>query len=260
MSALIAMENVSVARDGNNILGPLTWSLDAGERWVVIGPNGAGKTTFLQLASALIHPTAGTVEILGEKLGQVDIFEIRPRVGICSSALSSLLPDDEKVLDLVLTAAYGISGRWIEEYDLWDESRAKALLDLFGVRELFNRSYGTLSEGERKRVQIARSLMTNPEILLLDEPAAGLDLGGREDILLRLANYLNEEGAPASIIVTHHIEEIPAGTTHVLLLQSGQIFSAGPIQTTLTESNINELFTTNISLAFDGKRYFATSR
>ena len=254
------MDNVSVARDGKNILGPLSWSLNPGERWVVIGPNGAGKTTFLQLASALLHPTKGVVEILGDKLGRVDVFELRPRIGICSSALSDLLPADEKVLDLVLTAAYGISGRWIEDYDLWDETRARALLDLFGVRELLNRTFGTLSEGERKRVQIARSLMTNPEILLLDEPAAGLDLGGREDILLRIANFLSEERAPASVIVTHHIEEIPAGTTHILLLRNGEIFRAGPIQATLTEFNLNELFATNIALSFDGKRYTATSR
>lgn len=260
MSALVRMDSVSVARDGKNILGPLSWTLNSGERWVVIGPNGAGKTTFLQLASALLHPTTGVVEILGRKLGEVDIFELRPRVGICSSALSDLLPGDEKVLDLVLTAAYGISGRWIEEYDLWDETRAKALLDLFGVRELFDRSYGTLSEGERKRVQIARSLMTNPEILLLDEPAAGLDLGGREDILSRLSNFLSEDDAPASIIVTHHIEEIPPGSTHILLLKEGEAFQAGPIETTLTESNLNELFATNINLSFDGRRFTATAR
>lgn len=259
MAALISMANVTVQRDGLSILGPLSWELNPGERWVVIGANGAGKTTFLQLASALIHPTSGTVEILGERLGRFDIFELRPRIGLCSSALSELLPSDEKILDLVLTAAYGISGRWIEEYDLWDETRAKALLDLFGVRELLNRTFGTLSEGERKRVQIARALMTNPEILLLDEPAAGLDLGGREDILARLASFLDEVGAPASVIVTHHIEEIPSGTTHALLMKAGKIFRAGEIASVLTSDNLSELFGIGITLNFDGQRFSAVA-
>lgn len=254
------LENVSVLRGGRAILGPIDWSLQPGERWVVIGPNGAGKTTFLQLIGALIHPSSGTVEILGEKLGHVDVFELRPRIGISSSALADYLPDDERVIDLVLTAAYAIAGRWIEEYDLWDESRAKALLDIFGVRELADRSYGTLSEGERKRVQIARSLMADPEILLLDEPAAGLDLGGREDILKRISRFLDEPIAPASVIVTHHIEEIPRGTTHVLLLSAGKVFSTGSIDQVLSEANLNELFKVDIKLSFDGERYTATSR
>ena len=260
MSGLLKLENVSVIRGGQNILGPINWSLNQGERWVVIGPNGAGKTTFLQLIAALIHPSRGRVEILGEEMGRVDVFELRPRIGISSAALQEYLPQDERVVDLVLTAAYAITGRWIEEYDLWDESRAKALLDVFGVRELAERTFGTLSEGERKRVQIARSLMANPEILLLDEPAAGLDLGGREDILNRISNFLDEPGAPSSVIVTHHIEEIPRGTTHVLLLKSGIDFAAGKISDVLTEENLNTLFNVNIALRFDGNRYSVISQ
>jgi iron complex transport system ATP-binding protein len=260
MSGLLKLENVSVIRGGQNILGPINWSLNQGERWVVIGPNGAGKTTFLQLIAALIHPSRGRVEILGEEMGRVDVFELRPRIGISSAALQEYLPQDERVVDLVLTAAYAITGRWIEEYDLWDESRAKALLDVFGVRELAERTFGTLSEGERKRVQIARSLMANPEILLLDEPAAGLDLGGREDILNRISNFLDEPGAPSSVIVTHHIEEIPRGTTHVLLLKSGIDFAAGEISVVLTEENLNTLFNVNIALRFDGNRYSVISQ
>jgi len=260
MSSLLKLENVSVIRGGQNILGPINWSLNQGERWVVIGPNGAGKTTFLQLIAALIHPSRGRVEILGEEMGRVDVFELRPRIGISSAALQEYLPQDERVVDLVLTAAYAITGRWIEEYDLWDESRAKALLDVFGVRELAERTFGTLSEGERKRVQIARSLMANPEILLLDEPAAGLDLGGREDILNRISNFLDEPGAPSSVIVTHHIEEIPRGTTHVLLLKSGIDFAAGEISDVLTEENLNTLFNVNVALRFDGNRYSVISQ
>lgn len=260
MNALLKLSEVSVLRDGRAILGPLNWTLETGERWVVIGPNGAGKTTFLQLIGALLHPSSGTVEILGERLGQVDVFDLRPRIGISSSALADYLPQDERVIDLVLTAAYAITGRWVEEYDLWDESRAKALLDIFGVRELADRVYGTLSEGERKRVQIARSLMADPEILLLDEPAAGLDFGGREDILDRISRFLDEPAAPASVIVTHHIEEIPRGTTHILLLESGKVFASGEIGSVLTETNLNKLFNVDVQLSFDGRRYSATSR
>lgn len=260
MDALIALENVEVTRDGMRILGPLDWRLLPGERWVVLGPNGAGKTTFLQLIAALVHPTNGRVQILGEELGRTDIFELRPRIGFVSSAMNQLLEADETVIDIVLTAAYAMTGRWLEEYDLWDESRASALLTLFGVRELRERRYGTLSEGEKKRVQIARALMTNPEVLLLDEPAAALDLGGREDILGRIANYLEGESAPASVIVTHHIEEIPAGTTHVLFLKEAQLAFSGRIAEILNEVNIEKVFGLAVSLSFDGQRYFAVAR
>lgn len=259
MTALLQLEDVIVTRDGRNILGPINWQLQPGERWVIIGPNGAGKTTMLQLLSGYMHPTRGKVTVLGNRIGSVDLFELRPRIGLASSALQDLLPADELVMDLVLTAAYAIAGRWNEEYDLWDESRAKALLDIFGVRELANRSYGTLSEGERKRVQIARSLMTDPEILLLDEPAAGLDLGGREDILNRISNYLDVENSPASVIVTHHIEEIPKGTTHALLLKEGSDFASGYIYDVITSANLNSLFNVNVEVRNEGGRYSALS-
>jgi iron complex transport system ATP-binding protein len=259
MDPLLVLSEVEVVRDGRTILGPINWSVSTGERWVILGPNGAGKTTMLQLLSALIHPTHGEVRILGEKLGAVDVFELRPRIGFTSSAMMDLLPGDEKVIDVVLTSAYAIAGRWIEEYDLWDESRAKALLTTFGVRELGERLFGTLSEGEKKRVQISRALMADPEVLLLDEPAAGLDLGGREDILQRITTYTSDDKAPATIIVTHHIEEIPAGTTHVLLLKDGKIHRAGFIGDVLTEEAISEVFGVRMSLSFNGRRYFASA-
>ena len=259
MDPLLVLSEVEVVRDGRTILGPINWSVFTGERWVILGPNGAGKTTMLQLLSALIHPTRGEVRILGEKLGAVDVFELRPRIGFTSSAMMDLLPGDEKVIDVVLTSAYAIAGRWIEEYDLWDESRAKALLTTFGVRELGERLFGTLSEGEKKRVQISRALMADPEVLLLDEPAAGLDLGGREDILQRITTYTSDDKAPATIIVTHHIEEIPAGTTHALLLKDGKIYRAGFIGDVLTEEAISEVFGVRMSLSFNGRRYFASA-
>jgi iron complex transport system ATP-binding protein len=174
--------------------------------------------------------------------------------------MMEILPSEERVIDIVLTSAYAIAGRWQEEYDLWDESRAKALLTTFGVRDLAERTFGTLSEGEKKRVQISRALMADPEVLLLDEPAAGLDLGGREDILHRITQYTSDKQSPVTIIVTHHIEEIPAGTTHALLLKDGIVAHAGPISQVLTEENITEVFGVSVQLQFNGARYFASSK
>ena len=260
MESLLAIEDVIVRRANRTILGPITWSVEDGQRWVILGPNGAGKTTLLQLLAALIHPTSGKVSILGNRLGAVDVFELRPRIGFTSSAMMEILPSEERVIDIVLTSAYAIAGRWQEEYDLWDESRAKALLTTFGVRDLAERTFGTLSEGEKKRVQISRALMADPEVLLLDEPAAGLDLGGREDILHRITQYTSDEQSPVTIIVTHHIEEIPAGTTHALLLKDGIVAHAGPISQVLTEENITEVFGVSVQVQFNGARYFASSK
>lgn len=260
MEPVLEVRNVEVTRSNKRILGPLSWQVYEGQRWVILGPNGAGKTTLLQLLAALIHPSKGEVRILGERMGSVDVFELRPRIGFTSSAMMDLLPHEERVMDVVLTSAYAIAGRWQEDYDLWDESRAKALLTTFGVRELSERILGTLSEGEKKRVQISRALMSDPEVLLLDEPAAGLDLGGREDILARITQYTSDEHSPVTIIVTHHIEEIPAGTTHALLLKEGQVLFAGPITETLTSQNIEKAFGVDVNLSFDGKRYFATAK
>ena len=257
MSAVLSLQNVSVRKSDRTILGPLNWEVHAGERWVILGPNGAGKTTLLQMCATLAHPTIGTVSILGEQLGKVDVFELRNRVGFTSSAMIDLLPPEEKVIDIVLTAAYAMLERWQEIYDLWDESRAKALLTTFGVRELGERTFRTLSEGEKKRVQIARAIMSDPELLLLDEPAAGLDLGGREDILRRISQFAAEPTAPATVIVTHHIEEIPAGTTHVLLLKNGLVVRQGLIEDNLTSDSLSEIYGIPILLEINYGRYFA---
>ena len=257
MSAVLSLQNVSVRKGDRTILGPLNWEVHAGERWVILGPNGAGKTTLLQMCATLAHPTIGTVSILGEQLGKVDVFELRNRVGFTSSAMIDLLPPEEKVINIVLTAAYAMLERWQEIYDLWDESRAKALLTTFGVRELGERTFRTLSEGEKKRVQIARAIMSDPELLLLDEPAAGLDLGGREDILRRISQFAAEPTAPATVIVTHHIEEIPAGTTHVLLLKNGLVVRQGLIEDNLTSDSLSEIYGIPILLEINYGRYFA---
>jgi iron complex transport system ATP-binding protein len=235
----------------------MSLSIMQGQRWVILGPNGAGKSTLLQLLATKIFPTTGTVNVLDRELGRFDLFELRTRIGICSSVIADEIPANEIVRDVVLTAAYAIYGRWNEGYDLWDESRAIALLTTFGVRELGSREYGTLSEGEKKRVQIARALMTDPELLLLDEPAAGLDVGGREDLLSRLTNFSSDLSAPATILVTHHIEEIPVGTTHALILKSGKVAVSGPIEQVITSEHISAIFEIPITVSNESGRYFA---
>ena len=257
MNEIFSADQVAVRRGDKNILGPFSLRIEEGERWVILGPNGAGKTTLFQLAATRIHPTSGKVTVLGEQLGKVDVFELRPRIGYVTNQVLDSLPQEESVLDVVLTSAYAIYGRWQETYDLWDESRAIGLLTTLGVRELAERTFGTLSDGEKKRALIARALMPNPELLLLDEPAAGLDLGGREDLLRRLQLLAQDPSSPATIIVTHHIEEIPVGTTHALLLSKGRTIAAGPISSVLTDANLSDAYGLQLSLNMENGRYFA---
>ena len=257
---VLELRDVSVRRGERTILGPLTFAIKPSERWVVLGPNGAGKSTLLQILATRIFPTVATVHLLDQEMGKVDLAELRTRIGICGALISEDIPSDEKVRDVVLTAAYAVLGRWNEAYDLWDESRAVALLTTFGVRDLADRTYGTLSEGERKRVQISRALMADPELLLLDEPAAGLDLGGREDLLRRFSIFASDPTAPASILVTHHIEEIPAGTTHALLIKDGVIAVSGPLADVISSEHISAIFELPITVVREGERFFARSQ
>ena len=257
MRPILELSNISVQRGDRVILGPLDWQVLEGQRWVILGPNGAGKTTLLQVCSSLIHPTSGEVKILGQALGKTDVFELRTRIGLTSSKLVEQLPGDELVIDVVLTAAYAMLGRWQEKYDLWDESRAMALLTALGVRELGGREFGSLSDGEKKRVQIARSLMADPELLLLDEPASSLDLGGREDLLKRIEAFASDVLAPATVIVTHHIEEIPSGTTHALLLKEGRAIAQGVIESVINDVNLSTAYGLQITVQSQGGRFFA---
>jgi iron complex transport system ATP-binding protein len=257
MRPILELSNISVQRGDRVILGPLDWQVLEGQRWVILGPNGAGKTTLLQVCSSLIHPTSGEVKILGQALGKTDVFELRTRIGLTSSKLVEQLPADELVIDVVLTAAYAMLGRWQEKYDLWDESRAMALLTALGVRELGGREFGSLSDGEKKRVQIARSLMADPELLLLDEPASSLDLGGREDLLKRIEAFASDVLAPATVIVTHHIEEIPSGTSHALLLKEGRAIAQGVIESVINDVNLSTAYGLPITVQSQGGRFFA---
>ena len=254
---VVHLDRVTVRRGGNDLLAELSWSVELDERWVVLGPNGAGKTTLLQLISAQLHPTRGTVHLLGEQVGMVDVFELRPRIGLTTAALASRIPEHENVVDVVVSASYAVVGRWRESYEETDLARARELLGQLGVAALADRTFGTLSEGERKRVQIARALMTDPELMLLDEPAAGLDLGGREDLLSRLSELAADPDAPALVLVTHHVEEIPPGFGHALLLREGRAVAGGLLDDVLTEDNLSLTFGTPLQLERADHRWFA---
>jgi iron complex transport system ATP-binding protein len=257
---VIRMEGVTVRRGDTTLLAEVDWSVELDERWVVLGPNGAGKTTLLRIAAAELFPTEGRVDILGERLGRVDVFELRTRIGLSSAALGLRVPADEIVRDVVISAGYAVVGRWRERYDPADTARADDLLGALGLRGLGGRAYGTLSEGERKRALIARALMTDPELLLLDEPAAGLDLGGREDLVSRLSGLANDPDAPASVLVTHHVEEIPRGYSHGLLLRGGRVVAAGLLDDVLTDENLSVTFGLPLAVQKRRGRYTAWLR
>ncbi|BBZ66503.1 iron ABC transporter ATP-binding protein [Mycolicibacterium insubricum] len=254
---LIDFRNITLRRGGRDLVGPVSWQVELDERWVVLGPNGAGKTSLLRIAAAMEHPSAGVAYVIGERLGRTDTAELRYRVGLSSSALAQRVPDDEQVRDLVVSAGYAVLGRWRESYDELDYHRAVDMLESVGAEHLAERRYGTLSEGERKRVLIARALMADPELLLLDEPAAGLDLGGREELVARLADLAADPDAPAMVLVTHHVEEIPPGFTHALLLAEGQVVASGFLDEVLTSENLSSAFGQSIGLDVIDGRYFA---
>jgi len=260
MTTVLELSDITVRRGGSILLDRVSWRVEEGDRWVVLGPNGAGKTTLMQVASAQLHPTAGTVEILGERLGAVDVFELRPRIGVTSAAVAERLPRDERAHDVVVTASYGAFGRWKEQFDELDHERATGLLREVGAGELRDRTFGTLSEGERKRVLIARALMADPELLLMDEPAAGLDLGGREDLVATLEVLATDAGSPAIVLVSHHVEEIPPGFTHALLLRAGAAVAAGPIDEVITEPLLSRAFNMPLTVTRADGRFTARRR
>ncbi|MDT4945789.1 MAG: iron complex transport system ATP-binding protein [Pseudonocardiales bacterium] len=255
--AVLQFVDVTVRRGSKVLLDRISWTVEEDERWAVLGANGAGKTTLLQIASAVLHPTSGEAYVFGERLGRVDVFEIRPRIGLASSMIADRIPAGERVLDVVVSAGYSVLGRWREAYGRLDVRRAGRLLERLGVGTLGERTYGTLSQGERQRVQIARALMTDPELLLLDEPAAGMDLGGREDLLRRLTRFAADPDAPASVLVTHHVEELPPGISHILLLRDGRIVASGLAHDVLTDEHLSATFGLPLKVERRDHRWYA---
>lgn len=257
MGLAIDMQDVVVRRGERLLLDRVTWQVQADQRWIVLGPNGAGKTTLLLIAAGRLFPTAGVVELLGERLGACDLAEVRPVIGWASSALAPELPPAESVRNAVLTGAYAVTGRWREAYAGVDERRCEGLLAQWGLTALAGRTFGTLSEGERKRTLIARALMPNPELLLLDEPGAGLDLAGREDLVARLAVLAADPKAPAQVVITHHVEEIPPGYGHALLVRGGAVVAQGEIGSVLTDDHLSTAFDMPLAVARADGRWIA---
>jgi len=257
MTLVSEFRGVTIVRDGNTIIDNISLSIHDDQRWVIIGPNGAGKTSVLEMLAAHEHPTDGIVTVLGEELGHGDVFELRPRIGYASTAMARRIPANEKVLNVVLTAAWAVTGRWTEEYDDIDVRRAQRVLREWKLDHLETRTFGTLSDGEQKRTMIARAIMTDPEILLLDEPAASLDLGAREELVDLLGEFASSPMAPVIVMVTHHVEEIPDGFTHALVMSNGRVHAAGPLADVLTSATLTSAFGVSLTVTRTDGRYTA---
>ena len=253
----LAFRAVSLVRDGRFLLRDVSWTVAPGERWVLLGGNGSGKTTMVRLASGYLHPTTGEVEILGHLVGRVDLRRLRARIGIASSSLQQMLRPGVAAVDAVMTAKHAALEAWWHTYDDTDRQRATALLDQLGIGALADREFGTLSSGEQQRVQLARTLMAAPDLLLLDEPTARLDLGGRERFVASLASLVADPATPPTVLVTHHVDEIPPGFTHALLLRRGEVLAAGPIDDTLTAHNLSACFEIPLRLEHRDGRWLA---
>ncbi len=260
MSPALELEGVVVERDASRILDRVDWMVRPDERWAVLGPNGCGKTTLLRIASLYLHPSRGTVRVLGQELGRCDVRALRASIGLASQALTDMLRPDLAARDVVVTARYAALEPWWHTYTDADRARALDLLDRLGVAGLAERRFGTLSTGERQRVQLARTLMAGPGLLLLDEPAAGLDLAARDDLVARLGDLAVDPDVPPTVLVTHHVEEVPRGFTHALLLRAGRVVAAGPLAEVLTEPALSECFGVPVRLERDGGRYRASVR
>ena len=239
---IVALAGVRFVRDGKTILDGIDWRVRSEERWVVLGPNGSGKTSLCQITSFYLHPSAGSVVVLGGELGRVDVRALRRRIGLTSAALAAMMPPKLTAEQLVVAGKHAALAHWWHTYDETDWTRAHHNLARVGCLDQAGQRFGTLSSGERQRVLLARALMTDPGLLVLDEPTAGLDLAGREQLIQTLAGLARDRAAPPLIVVTHHVDEIPPGFTHALLLASGRIAAAGPVAQVLTRDRLSACF------------------
>jgi iron complex transport system ATP-binding protein len=253
----LILSGVGVDHGETTVLDGVDWEVGGDERWVVLGPNGSGKTTLLRIAALYLHPSRGEVEVLGHRWGRVDVRWLRTRIGFVSPALATMLRADVTAVEVVMAAREAALETWWHAYDGGDRSYALGLLDRLGVAALADRAFGALSSGERQRVLLARSLWGDPGLFLLDEPTAGLDLGAREDLITRLSGLARDPGTPATVLVTHHVEEVPVGFTHALLLGDGKAVASGPVEDVLTAEALSELFGLTLRLDHRGGRYAA---
>jgi iron complex transport system ATP-binding protein len=256
-AAVVALRGVSVRRHGFEVLRAVDWRVDAADRWIILGPNGSGKTTLLQVASARLWPTAGSVEILGARLGRIDVRTLRPRVALVSGAVTRQLRADLPARDAVASGRYGALETWWHHYSDEDWEQADRLLARGGVADVADRPFGVISEGERQQVLLARALMGRPELVMLDEPFAGLDLGARERLLLHLADLASDPEGPPVVLVTHHCEEIPPGFTHGALMRRGKLVAAGHLAEAITSDAVSACFGLAVSVGQSGGRWWS---
>jgi len=255
--AALSLRDVTLVREGRSILNNISWKVGGNERWVVLGRNGCGKSTLMKIASLYLHPSSGDIEVLGEKLGRTDVRSLRKRIGVASSGMADQLRSDLIATDVVMTAKNAALEPWWHTYDDDDRQRAHDCLDRMEIGRLADRSFATLSSGEKQRVLLARTLMPQPGLLLLDEPTAGLDLAGREDLVRTLGVLAAGTDTPATVLVTHHVEEIPEGFTHVLMLREGEVLTSGPLEEVLNEANLSECFEMPLGLERRHGRWWA---
>lgn len=260
MDAVLRLEEVSLVRDGRSLLADVDWTVRPGESWAVLGLNGSGKTSLVRIASLYEHPSSGRVEVLGEELGRTDVRTLRARIGLASAALADRLRPTLRAVEVVVTARHGALEPWWHPHDEADHARAREQLARMGCGELAERRFGTLSSGERQRVLLARTLMADPGLLLLDEPTAGLDLAGREQLVAALDALAADPDAPPVVLVTHHVEEVPASFTHALLLRAGRVQAAGPIEAVLDDRSLSECFGVPLVLDRRDGRWSARAR
>ncbi len=255
---VVALEGVAVFREGRRLLDGVDWAVNSHERWVVLGPNGAGKTTMLQVASTYLTPSRGTVRVLGHTRGRFDVRELRERIGYAGAGPASLARPNLPALEIVVTGRHAafVDSRW-HDYTEGDWAQAQANLERLGAGRLADRTFGTLSAGEKQRVLIARSLMTDPDLLLLDEATTGLDLGAREELVASLADLATDPNSPAVVLVTHHVEEIPQGFTHIVMLGAGRVMASGEIDDTLSPEALSSCFGVPLRLERQEGRYRA---
>lgn len=242
------MDHVALERDGRWILNDITWHVEAHHRWLVLGANGSGKTSLLRIASLYEHPTRGRVEVLGEALGHTDVRTLRRRIGVMSAALGSQLRPALSAHDVVVTARYAALEPWWHRYDDEDHRRARDALEQMGVGHLAERPFGSLSSGEAQRVLLARTLVNDPALILLDEPSSRLDLGGREQLVMALEGLMAQPQAPVTVLVTHHLEEVPPSMTHALLLRDGLIVAMGAFDEVVTSTTLSDCFAMSLTL------------
>lgn len=251
------LADVTVVAGERRVLGPLSLVVGAGEHWAVLGPNGAGKTTLLSLLGAQRHPSSGEATILGQRLGGTDLRALRTRIGVVGHSVADRLPAGATAVDLVLTGRDGILAPWWASFDVSEREAALALLERFGCRHVALQSFGRCSQGERQRILLARSMFGRHQLLLLDEPVAGVDLPGREALVEALDVLAAEPGGVATVQVAHTLEELPASTSHALLLGDGRVVAAGPVEEVLADGPLGACFGLRVSVERRDGRYSA---